>query len=112
MAALLLGLGKVTVPVPGLPVAMTFPAGLLLPTVHSVLIEVLSGNTGKVYVGTNGLNKTTLANVLFVLAVPTANAFPTLTLAITQGGNAVDLTQLRFDADNANEGVLVSAMVA
>ena len=112
MAANLFSLGKVTVPIPGTPVALTVPTTINPPSVHAILIEVLATNTGKIYIGLAGLNKTTLAGVLIVLAVPTANSLPTFSIAVTQAANALSLPQLRFDVDNANDGVLVSGIVA
>lgn len=112
MAANLFGLGKVTVLVPGTPVAIPIPVGLNPPTVHAFLIEVLSTNTGKIYVGLEGLDRTTLVGVLIVLPIPTANSLPTFSVSITQAANALALRLLRIDADNANDGVLISAIVA
>ena len=112
MAATFYGLGKLTVPVPGTPVALTLPASLNPTSVHAFLVEALPTNTGKVYVGLDGLDTVTLVNVLVVLPVPTANLLPTFSVSLTQAANALNLMQLRFDADVALDGVLVSALVA
>jgi hypothetical protein len=106
-------LGKVTVPAAGTPVRST--ANLTDPTrryaVHGVLIQALTGNTGKVYIGTTGLNKSTLANVFAVLAIPTTNQLPTFSAALTLAPNAITLDDLYLDADINGEGVLVTALV-
>lgn len=118
MAAQLVALGPVTVGAPGTPVGVQ----TVLPTppssidvnnnVHSCIIEALSGNTGKVYIGLKGMNKSSLAGVLMVLPVPTANSIPTFSMSITFGANAIDLADLYIDADIGTNGVLVTALVA
>lgn len=55
-------LGKVVVPTPGTPVQLSASASL--PPVHSLRFSVIAGGTGKVYLGTAGMNKATLAGVL------------------------------------------------
>lgn len=117
MAAQLISLGKLTVPAPGTPVAVSTLIATALPaapnphSVHAFLVEVLSGNTGKIYLGIAGLNKATLAGVIIVLAIPTTNVLPTFSCSITQAANALSLDQLWVDVDNATDGVLVSCIV-
>ncbi len=119
MAAAFFALGKLTVPTSGTPVQVPAPVlpgqGPTLPalsTVHALVIEVLSTNTGKIYVGIAGLNKSTLAGVLMVLPVPTANLLPTFSISLTAAANALSLTDLVVDADNSGEGVLISGIIA
>jgi hypothetical protein len=76
------------------------------------VVSALSGNTGKIYIGTAGLNKTTLANTLVVLAIPTVNLIPTFSCSLTAAANALSLSDLFIDADVGGEGVLISAVVA
>jgi len=118
MAASMIGCGKTTIPTPGVPVQVVVPPAVAGPlgalgetTVHAILIEVLAGNLGKVYIGTAGLNRGTLANVLVMLPIPTANLLPTFSISVTAAANALSLSDLWIDADNANDGVLLSVVV-
>ena len=118
MAASLIGCGRTLVTVSGTPQQVAVPAAIAGPgspglsTVHAFVVSALSTNTGKVYIGTVGLNKTTLANTLVVLAIPTVNLIPTFSCSLTAAANALSLSDLYIDADNANDGVLISAVVA
>jgi hypothetical protein len=107
-----IALGKLPVPTPGTPVRPTFPPTLSLHSVHAVTIVALPGNTGAVYIGVAGMNKTTLAGVLQILPIPTINALPSFQASIAEAGNGISLDQLYVDADTAGEGVLVSAIIA
>lgn len=122
MAASFFATGKVVVVTSGTPVQV--PSTLLLPassgtigagglsTVHAFVVQTLAGNTGKIYVGLAGMVKATLAGVLVVLPVPTANLIPTFSVSLTEAANALSLTDLWFDADNSGEGVTISGVVA
>ncbi len=118
MAALMVGLGKTVVPNSGTPVQVQIPAAIAGPgnpglsTVHAFVVEVLSNNTGKVYIGVQGLSKTTLVGCLVVLPIPTANLLPTFSVSMTAAANALSLSDLWIDADNAGEGVMISAILA
>ncbi len=114
MAANLLGLGRVLVPTPGTPVVIPASAyaSITPPSVHAFIIQVLDTNVGKIYVGVVGLDKTTRANCLIVLPVPTTNSLPSFQAAVTMAANALSLPMIRIDADTANDGVIVSVMVA
>lgn len=117
MAASMIGCGKTTVTAAGTPVPIAIPAtvsGPLTPgetTVHAVLIQALPGNTGKIYIGTVGLDKSALTKCLVVLPIPTVNLLPTFSISVTAAANAVSLADLVIDADQANDGVLVSVVV-
>ena len=106
-------LGPLIVPVPGTPVA----AQTLLrqPTqtqmIHGVMFEVLPGNTGKVYIGTSEMNKTTLANCFAWLGVPTDTQSPTFSAALTIAPNGLRVNDYFIDADVADDGVLVTILV-
>lgn len=105
-------LGVTQVPAPGTPVALTLPSGMAIKTVHAILIEALAANTGKVYIGLVGMNKTTLAGVITVLPVPTTNLLPTFSASIAQAANGLPASTLFVDADQATDGILASALVA
>ncbi len=110
-----LSLGKVTVVTAGTPVQVdltVLPAdNRQSPRVHAYIVQALSANVGKVYIGTLGMNKSTLAGVLAVLPIPTANLVPTLSVSVAQAANGLNLSDLWFDADTSGEGVLVSCLV-
>jgi hypothetical protein len=80
------------------------------PAVHSVLLQALPGNTGNVYVGSTALNKTTLAGVYMVLAVPTANSVPSFSAVHNLLGQGIQLNDLLIDADAAGGGVLATVV--
>lgn len=117
MAASMIGCGKTTVPTPGTPVPVAYPSDVAGPanpgetTVHAILLQALSTNTGKVYIGTTGMLKTPLTKCLVVLPVPTANLLPTFSIAVTAAANALGLSDLVIDADQANDGVLLSVVI-
>lgn len=118
MAASLISGGKITVPAAGTPVNVPVPPSVAGPgspgltTVHAFVVQALAANTGKVYIGIAGLNKSTLANVLIVLPVPTANLLPAFSVSITAAANALSLSDLWIDVDNNGDGVLLSGIVA
>ena len=79
---------------------------------HSFLVEVLSTNTGKIYVGSSTMNRTTLAGVYAILPPPTANIFSSFTATVTQAAGAFSLAEVWLDVDTNSEGCLVSAVKA
>lgn len=105
-------IGKLTVAIPGTKVRVT--SGELDPNeslqCHGVLFQALPTNTGKVYIGTAALNAGTLLGVLAILPIPTVNQLPTFSAALTISPNAIALQQLYIDADNADDGVLVTIL--
>ncbi len=117
MSAQLEGLGKTVVTVPGTVKQVTIPAvngqPIISPAnVHGFIVQALASNVGNVYVGSRStMSRSTLVGVLVVLPIPTANLLPTFSATIQQGANALGLDHLWIDADNANDGVLVSAIV-
>jgi len=103
---MLASLGKITVASAGTPVRLT--SVLAIPGNHvpaqGVVIQALSGNTGKIFIGLSTMNKTTLAGVLFILAVPTTNIIPSFSVSqLSTAGVGVE--DLWIDADNTAEGV-------
>ncbi len=100
----------VNVPVPVLPGAGSAVSPLT--TVHALVIEALSGNTGKIYIGLVGMDKSSLKGVLMVLPVPTANLIPSFSISLTAAANALSVTDLWFDADTNGEGVIISGVIA
>jgi len=103
----------VRVTTPGVPVRIIdfAPLADTNSRVHGVMLQVLPGNTGIVYVGTLGVNRSTYANVLAFLAIPTVNFIPTFSAALTIAPNAIGLDALYIDADVAQNGVIVTYLV-
>jgi hypothetical protein len=107
-------LGKLIVPTPGTPVRAT---SMLSPeeaprfTCHGVLFQAMASNTGKVYIGKDSMNKSTLADCAAVLAIPTANIIPGFGISHYLAPAAVDISELWIDADQANEGVLITVLI-
>lgn len=113
-------IGPLRVVTPGVPVratsTITVDAGGLNNqparfACHAALFQALAANTGKVYIGTVDMNKSTLAGVAAVLAVPTANAIPAFSIALTLAPAGVDLSELYVDADLTTEGVLLTLLI-
>lgn len=106
-------LGPLTVPTPGTPVSVStlLPANKHQPC-HGILFQALPTNTGKVYVGNRTLDSSTLVGCYAILAIPTTNQLPTFSAALTIAPNGLDAAQTFFvDADNADDGVLVTILV-
>lgn len=108
----MIALGKVSVTTPGTPVRLT--ANRADPTARvacqTVLIQPLLGNTGSVYLGEQGMNKTTFAGVYAIVPTP-AGGFSNFALSIPLAPAAFDAAALFLDADTAAEGVLVTVLV-
>ena len=106
-------LGKVTVVIPGTPVRVTAgqtdPAKRL--SVHALLVQALSANTGKIYIGDATLNKTTLVGVYAVLPIPTINTLPTFGATLTLAPAGIQIQDLYLDAEVGGEGVLVTVLI-
>jgi hypothetical protein len=103
----ILSLGKVPVPTPGTPVALSSD-----PTVHcaKIILSQVPGATGKTYFGKAGLSKSTLAGVVGAFLPPAATGLlDTREIAAEEdGGNPLRLSDYAVDADTAGEGILVS----
>lgn len=109
-------IAKVVVPTPGTPVRVTVAAGLPNPAevypCHAIQVIVLPTNTGKVYGGVQGMDKTVLVGCYFWLPPPTETTVPSWSAAITIAPNGLRLEDLWIDADNPNDGVIVNVLVA
>lgn len=106
--------GKIIVPAPGTPVQLSagFAAlGLTRTTVHAAMMQALKSNAGAVYIGTSVMNKGTLVGCAGVLAIPTTNSIPSMGISNTLIPAGVDMDVLYVDADNANEGLLLTVLV-
>jgi len=106
--------GKILVPTPGIPVNLygqLDPTAFRFKSYHAILLQALYTNTGRIYIGAQAMNKTTLAACAAVLAVPSAGSIPSFGVANTVAPAAVDLSALWIDADVASEGVLCTLLV-
>ena len=99
----LISLGRVTVPTPGTPVALTTDTKL---RAARLTLQTPTANTGKMYFGKTGMTKATLAGVARVLAT-----YDSYEITTADGMDGISLAQLALDADVANEGLLVSYWV-
>lgn len=80
---------------------------------HSYLVQALSTNTGKVYIGTSSpVDRTNLTNVIAVLPPPTANIFPSFSATITYAPAGFNLAERYIDVETSGEGVLISYIEA
>ena len=111
---MLRSLGRVIVTAHDVPVRLTVneadPTQRL--ECHAFMVEALSDNTGKVYVGSETMNTETLAGVYAVLSVPSANTIPSFSATISYAINPLNVAEVFLASDNDGEGALVSAMVA
>lgn len=109
-----ISLGKVTVANAGVPVRLTNNQGdpTVLFRAHSYLVEVLSTNTGKVYIGAQNLDRTTLVGVYAILAPPTTNIYPTFSSTISYAPNPLNVASVWIDVDVNGEGVIASVIQA
>jgi hypothetical protein len=102
--------GAFTCPVAGVPRKLDLPATQQLKTCHAFSIQALPTNTGKVFVGTAALNKTTLDGVLAIIPTPTVNLLGSFTSALATGANAIPIDDLWIDVDTGGEGVIFSIL--
>jgi hypothetical protein len=97
--------GKKTVTTAGTPVQITATSQLT----HSILFQALSGNTGKIFIGTSAaMVKSTLVGVITVIPVPTVNVLPGINFAWPDAHFQYDLADYWLDSDNNGEGLLIS----
>lgn len=105
---------KITVPVPGTPVRVT--SSEVLPDdargCHGILVQALPSNTGKVFLGRADMNKTLYTGCYAFLAVPATNVIPSFSAALTLAPGAIQLKDFYVDVDVANDGVIVTALIA
>ena len=105
---------KITVPVPGTPVRVT--SSEVLPDdprgCHGILVQALPSNTGRVTLGRSDMNAAAFTGCFAFLAVPTVNTIPAFTAALTLAPGAIHLKDFYVDVAVANDGVIVTALIA
>lgn len=104
----------VTVPVPGTPVQLvvgTSYAGSRPTLIHGILIQALPDNTGRIYIGPSTVVGASRSNVRAILAIPTDQFIPSYSASLTLAPNAMNLNDFYIDADDADDGVIVSFLI-
>lgn len=108
-----LALGPARVTSAGTPIVLT----VVLPAsyqdqfpFHAIMLQALPSNTGQIYIGSPGLNKSTYAACGTILAPYTVIPLHTFSAALTIAPNGLAMKSFVIDADNSDEGVLVSIL--
>jgi len=65
-------------------------------------------NTGDLFVGAAGLDRTTLAGVYAIIPAATANGYPGVTLEVGDSPNGLNAAEIYLDAEVDGEYALVS----
>lgn len=109
----LAALGNVIVTTAGTPVPLT--ANQTTPALHygaySFMVEAISTNVGKIYLGASTMVKATGVDVFAVLAIPTANMLASFTATVTAyAPTPFFMENLYLDSDVNGEGALVTAL--
>jgi hypothetical protein len=103
-------LGRVNVASPGTPVRLSADSEL---RISKLFVQVIPGLTGKGYVGTEDLDKSTLDGVVRVLWPNASGGFSDqFAIESADGLNSMHLAEYTIDMDVADEGLLVSYWVA
>lgn len=99
-------LGRVNVTTPGTLVALSTNPNLYA---SKIFVQVVPGLTGKGYLGTAGMVRSTLAGVIRVLWPNTGGGFSeNFLVESTDGTDSLNLSQYFVDMDVAGEGLIVS----
>jgi hypothetical protein len=102
----LTSLGRVNVTSPGTPVALSTDPKL---RVTKLFFQSVPGLTGKCYIGTPGMSRSSLSHVARVLVPATNSAIADqFQISSEDGRDGLYLNQYVIDADVAGEGLLVS----
>ena len=99
-------LGRINVTTPGTPIPLTTNQST---TASKLFVQSIPGLTGKTYLGSTALHKSTLAGVARVLAPnPTSGPSEYFFLESQDGTNSIRLAAYAIDADVAGEGLLIT----
>ena len=109
-----ISLGLIRVPAPGTPVPVSTDDSL---RVMQMVVRTVPGFTGKTYLGLAGMNKNAVekTGVIRILSEPAAYGpqdGEVLPPAAGGHGNVLRVADYWVDADVANEGVVVTCLVA
>lgn len=106
--------GNIIVPSAGTPVRFTVnqvsPAASIL--AHALLIQPMTGNTGRIYIGNNASFIKNGAGQIAWLPAPSINVAPAFSETISYAENAIQASELWIDVDNSGEGVIGSGVLA
>lgn len=115
----MISLGKVAVTTAGTPVRVT--SGQADPTkkvsAHTVFLQALSGNTGRIFVGkSSSMNKSTYVDVVGMIPAPSASTatgtLPYFEATIVPSPNGFNLADFWLDAEVSTDAVLVAGSEA
>jgi len=99
-------LGRINVPTPGTPVPLTSNPAI---TASKLFVQSIPGLTGKTYLGSAAMAKSTLAGVARILWPNTSGGFSeNFFLESQDGTDSIRLKDYAIDADVAGEGLLVT----
>lgn len=103
-------LGKILISSPGLPVQATVNQSSPNARIacYAIMFQALPNNIGNIYIGLLNMNKTTLAQCVAILSVPTVNSTSAYSVTITYAPGGLNAADFYIDSDQVNDGVLVS----
>jgi hypothetical protein len=114
MANMNISFGSVVVPSAGTPVRITVnqvdPTASVL--AHALLIQPLTNNTGRIYIGNNASFIKNGTGQIAWLPAPSVNVAPAFSETISYAENAMEANELYIDVDNSGEGVIASGVRA
>jgi len=98
--------GRVNVVTPGTPVPLSTDETLVA---SKLFFQAIPGLTGKTYIGSPAMKKSTLAGVARVLAPNPSGGFSENFYIESQDGeDSIHLSEYAIDADVAGEGLLIT----
>jgi hypothetical protein len=101
-------LGKIAVPTPGTPVRVTSDTSI---RVHRIRLAVAIGETGRVFLGVQGMNKATGAGVVKEFWPTGAGGGVADELVIESAAGDLRPSDYYVDANTAGEGLIVAYWV-
>ena len=106
-------IGKFT-PTVGTPLRVTSgePNPALPLKVHGLLFQALPENTGRVYVGSETMNRPARTGLFAMVPAPSTGALPSFSTALTIAPNGINAADFYIDADTPGDGVVVTALIA
>jgi hypothetical protein len=107
---MLSSLGYVAVPTPGTPVRATVnaPDPTARVGAQTIYFQAKSDNSGVMYVGTLGMDKTTGVGVVGFIGVPASESIPTFEPSLPTLPAGLNVADYYIDADDADDVCLVS----
>lgn len=111
---MLIAAGPLNVATPGTKVAVSSlallnEAGVPIQKCHGIAFQAKPLNSGTVTIYQRQADGS--YTQVWVLGIPTTTILPSFSMALTWSANAVGLTDLYLDAENATNGALVSVLI-